>query len=102
MTQIGDENHITGCSVRIRTELDQDRSSVYTPQLVVDGRDDQVGSDGKAIARALSENRAGVPVTVSIRDAQVQVSSVNALPLDRLGQCKPITPAQVIPVANMK
>jgi len=49
------------------------RSSVYTPQLVVDGRDDHVGSDGKAIARALSENRDGVPVTVSIRDAQVLV-----------------------------
>src|SRR5258708_19913450 len=41
------------------------RSSVYTPQLVVDGRDDSVGSDGKAVARALRENRDGVPVAVS-------------------------------------
>jgi hypothetical protein len=49
------------------------RSSVYTPQLVVDGRDDHVGSDGKAVARALSENWDGVPVGVSVRDAEVLV-----------------------------
>jgi len=49
------------------------RSTVYTPQLVVDGRDDSVGSDGKAVARALSENRDGVPVGVSVRDAEVLV-----------------------------
>ena len=49
------------------------RSSVYTPQLVVDGRDDSVGSDGKAVARALSEKRDGVPVGVSVRDAEVLV-----------------------------
>jgi hypothetical protein len=49
------------------------RSSVYTPQLVVDGRDDHVGSDGKAVAKALSENRGGVPVGVSVRDAEVLV-----------------------------
>src|SRR5579863_10082196 len=28
------------------------RSSVYTPQLVVDGREDYVGSDGRAVAKA--------------------------------------------------
>jgi hypothetical protein len=49
------------------------RSSVYTPQLVVDGREDDLGSDGKAVARALSENREGVPVGVSVRDADVLV-----------------------------
>jgi hypothetical protein len=49
------------------------RSSVYTPQLVVDGRDDQVGSNGQAIARALSENRDGVLVRVSVREAEVLV-----------------------------
>jgi hypothetical protein len=46
---------------------------VYTPQLVVDGREDYLGSDGKAIARALSENRDGVPVGVSLRDAEILV-----------------------------
>jgi hypothetical protein len=49
------------------------RSSVYTPQLVVDGRDDYLGSDRKAIARALSENREGVPIGVSVRDAEILV-----------------------------
>ena len=49
------------------------RSSVYTPQLVVDGREDDLGSDGKAVARALSENREGVPVGVSVRDAEILV-----------------------------
>ena len=49
------------------------RSSVYTPQLIVDGRADQVGSDGKAVAKALGETRDGVPVGVSVRDAQVFV-----------------------------
>jgi hypothetical protein len=53
--------------------LNLGRSSVYTPQLVVDGRADQVGSDGQAIARALSENRDGVPVKVSVREAEVLV-----------------------------
>jgi hypothetical protein len=48
-------------------------SSVYTPQLVVDGRDDRAGSDAKAVAKALSENRDGVPVEVSVRDAEVLV-----------------------------
>ena len=48
-------------------------SSVYTPQLVVDGRVDYLGSDRKAIARALSENREGVPVGVSVRDAEILV-----------------------------
>jgi hypothetical protein len=44
------------------------RSSLYTPQLVVDGRFDSLGH-AEAVARALSERRDGVPVTVSVRDA---------------------------------
>ena len=53
--------------------LNLGRSSVYTPQLVVDGRDDQVGSGGQAIERALSESRDGVPVKVSMHEAEVLV-----------------------------
>lgn len=49
------------------------RSSVYTPQLVIDGRSDSVGADGREIARALSERRDGVPITVSLRDGEVLV-----------------------------
>jgi len=61
------------------------RSSVYTPQLVVDGRDDQVGSDGQALARALSQNRDAVPIKISVREAEVLVeigASANARPGD--------------------
>ena len=53
--------------------LNLGRSSVYTPQLVVDGRDDQVGTGGQAIERALSESRDGVPVKVSMHEAEVLV-----------------------------
>jgi hypothetical protein len=48
-------------------------SSVYTPQLVIDGRAEALGSDGRAVAKALSENRGGVPVVVSVRVAEVVV-----------------------------
>jgi hypothetical protein len=48
------------------------RSSVYTPQLVVDGRSDLVG-DPQAVARALDEQREGVPITISMRQAHVRV-----------------------------
>jgi hypothetical protein len=69
------------------------RSSVYTPQLVVDGRDDQVGTDGKAIARALTEHRDGAPVRVSIRDAQVLVE---------LGAYPNATPSDVVLIAYLR
>ncbi len=69
------------------------RSSVYTPQLVVDGRDDSVGSDGKAVARALSENRDGVPVGVSVRDAEVLVE---------IGAQPGVPPSDVMLVAYLR
>jgi hypothetical protein len=47
--------------------------SVYTPQVVVDGQGDYLGSDRGAIGRALSRNRSGVPVGLSVRDGEVQV-----------------------------
>ena len=49
------------------------RSSVYTPQLIIDGREDQVGSDGKAVARALAQRVNGVPIGVSVRNSEVLV-----------------------------
>lgn len=49
------------------------RASVYTPQLVIDGREDALGSDSRAVARAVSEHRAGVPVELSVRAAEVVV-----------------------------
>lgn len=49
------------------------RSSVYTPQLVIDGRSDTVGANSAAVTRALSERREEVPLTLSLRDAEVLV-----------------------------
>jgi len=69
------------------------RSSVYTPQLVVDGRDDHVGSDGRAVATALSENRDGVPVGVSVRGAEVLVE---------IGAQPGVPPSDVMLVAYLR
>jgi hypothetical protein len=49
------------------------RASVYTPQLVIDGRFDAVGADGGAIAKALAARRTGVPLRVSLHDAELLV-----------------------------
>ena len=65
LAQSGDRQSVYARNLR--------HSSVYTPQLVVDGREDQVGSHGEAVARALDETRDGVPVGVSVRDAEVLV-----------------------------
>ncbi|HEY1313675.1 MAG TPA: DUF1223 domain-containing protein, partial [Steroidobacteraceae bacterium] len=40
-------------------------ASIYTPQIVVDGRGDFVGSDRASIAAALAQSRAGVGVAVA-------------------------------------
>jgi hypothetical protein len=48
-------------------------SSVYTPQVVIDGQDNFVGSDVKSIGRALTRNRSGVAVALSVRDGEVLV-----------------------------
>lgn len=47
--------------------------SIYTPQLIVDGRVDFVGSDRTSIAKALAEARHGVTVAVAIRDDDIQI-----------------------------
>jgi len=48
-------------------------SSVYTPQIIVDGHDDFVGSDRSSIGRALSGSRNGVAVALSVHDGEVLV-----------------------------
>jgi hypothetical protein len=48
-------------------------SSVYTPQVVIDGTGDFVGSDRSAIGGALGSPRSGVPVTIAVADGQVRV-----------------------------
>jgi hypothetical protein len=49
------------------------RSTVYTPQIVIDGREDYFNSHGESVARALSGPRDGVPVAISTRDSQVVI-----------------------------
>lgn len=69
------------------------RSSVYTPQLVVDGRNDYVGSDGTAIARALSLNPDGASLRVSLHDTEVLVE---------LGAFPKATPSEVVLIAYLR
>ncbi len=48
-------------------------SSAYTPQVVIDGRADFVGSDRKAVGRELADRRGGVPVGISVRGTDVLI-----------------------------
>jgi hypothetical protein len=49
------------------------RASVYTPQLVIDGRFDAVGADGSAMAKALAAQRTTVPLSLSLHEAELLV-----------------------------
>lgn len=51
-------------------------SNVYTPQIVVGGRSDVIGSDGEAVSAAIAANRTGraVPVTISRAGDVLQIS----------------------------
>jgi hypothetical protein len=46
---------------------------IYTPQVVVDGSTDYVGSNRSAIERALRDNRQGPPVVLSVSTDEVSV-----------------------------
>jgi hypothetical protein len=48
-------------------------ASIYTPQLVIDGRRDFVGSDRAAIADALAQPRGGVAVDIAVQDGEVRI-----------------------------
>src|SRR6202051_3057339 len=45
-------------------------SSVYTPQSIIDGRADIVGSDAPAIDKRLRETRSGIGLTIAVRGAE--------------------------------
>ena len=49
------------------------RASVYTPQLVIDGRFDAVGADGSAMAKAFAAQRTSVPLRLSLHEAELLV-----------------------------
>jgi hypothetical protein len=46
---------------------------VYTPQVVVDGRTDYVGSNRSGIGQALGGARDGVPVTINVNNKEIVV-----------------------------
>ena len=48
-------------------------ASVYTPQLVIEGRFDTVGADGGALAKALAAQRTSVPLRLSLHEAELLV-----------------------------
>jgi hypothetical protein len=48
-------------------------SSVYTPQVVIDGQADFVGSDRRRIGNSLTNPRSGLPVMIAVRDGAVLV-----------------------------
>lgn len=48
-------------------------STVYTPELIVDGRFDTVGADARAVAQALGGQRSNAPLTVSLHDAALLI-----------------------------
>lgn len=68
-------------------------SSVYTPEVIIDGRSDFVGSDRGSIRRALAENRNGVAVSLSVRDGEVLVD---------LGEQENIAPSDIVLVAYQR
>jgi len=57
-------------------------ASVYTPQMVIDGTADVVGSDAAGVARLIAAPRASVPVQLSTRDGEllVSVAAANGMP----------------------
>jgi len=49
------------------------RSSVYTPQLVIDGREDLPGGDRAALERVLAGSRSGVPVHITAQGDELAI-----------------------------
>ena len=69
------------------------RSSVYTPQVVVDGQEDFVGSDRQKIGKALSNPRSGIPVMIAVRDGAALID---------LAGTPGISPSEVLLVAYQR
>jgi hypothetical protein len=69
------------------------RSSVYTPQVVIDGKDEFVGTDRRRIGGALAVARTGVPVGISLEREDVVVE---------LSAREKIAPSEVLLVAYLR
>jgi hypothetical protein len=48
-------------------------ATVFTPEIVVDGRFDAIGSDATKVTAALAAQRTGVPLSVSLRESDLLV-----------------------------
>jgi hypothetical protein len=68
-------------------------ASVYTPQVVVDGRDEYLGSDRNPIERAVAEVRTGVPITLGVEDRDLVVE---------LGGAECLAPSDVLAVTYLR
>jgi hypothetical protein len=64
--------------------------SVYTPQIVLDGRSDFAGNDVASITKHLSENRSGIAVRLAVNDAEIEID---------LGMQEEAAPSDVVLVA---
>jgi hypothetical protein len=71
----------------------QGRSSVYTPQIVIDGKDDFVGTDRRNISQALAAARSGALVGISLQEGDVVAD---------LGAQTQIVPSEVLMVAYLR
>ena len=48
-------------------------ATVFTPEIVVDGRFDAIGADASKVTAALTGQRTGVPLSVSVRESDLLV-----------------------------
>ncbi len=69
------------------------QSSVYTPQVVVDGHDEYLGSDRSKIERAAEEVRTGVPVTLDVADQNLVIA---------LGGAQCLAPSDVLAITFLR
>jgi hypothetical protein len=69
------------------------RASVYTPQVVIDGEDDFVGTDRRRIGQSLAAPRSGVPVGISLQEGDVVVD---------LGARANIVPSEVLMILYLR
>ena len=62
-------------------------ATVYTPQAIIDGRDDVVGSDVASIDKRLRDERGGLAltVTVAVHDGEVQIDLGTQ---ERIARCR--------------
>jgi hypothetical protein len=69
------------------------QASVYTPQVVVDGRDEYLGSDRSEIERAVGVVRTGVPITLDVTDRNLVIA---------LGGARCLAPSDVVAVTFLR